>query len=159
VTNVKIVHLESPSRTTLNKIDTMPHFTACRDKEGVNHTMRLMRDALARYSCLPISIRRHWRDGWIAELPTEITANGGVARWSNVRLCDWGRGAHKSKAALLLDLSGRYGGQHHLSGDTSFIPLRQALKHPNWGNRYGALPELVQLMRRAGLITLSASNG
>lgn len=123
-------------------------------QQGQNQTMRLMRAALASVSILPIAIRRHRRDGWIAEMPAEITATGGIARRSNVRLCDWK--CRPSKAALLLDLSSRYGGHYYLSSDTAFINLRHALRLPNW-SRYGALPELAHLMRRAGLITLSAN--
>ena len=120
--------------------------------KGINQAMRNMHSALAKYSgAIPISIRRHWRDGWIAELPSSITASGGVAARSSFRLCNWG---HKpSKAALLLDLCQRYGGHYYLSGDTAFINPRHVLHHPNWGgSRYGGLPELAQAMKLAGLI-------
>jgi hypothetical protein len=96
---------------------------------------------------LPVTLKKV-KGEWCAVVPSVITKNGGVEKESHVTLCSYAGSLRR----LRFILATRYLAQVYEDSMCAFINLRWALKLPNWGGRFGALPELANAMKRAGLI-------
>lgn len=98
---------------------------------------------------IPCAIVRDGRTGWCLKLPKKITRNGGIEELSDVKLLNFG---NFSKMRCRMEAISRYLALAYPDSEVVYINLRNAMKMPNWGGRFGALPELARAMKKASLI-------
>lgn len=111
-------------------------------------TVALINKAL-KVGTLPLVFKRV-KGNWVAVVPAKISNDGAPEELSGVTLLDWSRTGLRR---LRHDAAGRYLAQVFEDSMVCYVNLRWAMKLPNWaGTPYGALRELANAMRRAGLI-------
>lgn len=98
---------------------------------------------------LPCAVVRDGRHGYCLKLPSKITKDGGIEKLSDVKLLNYG---WMNKMRVRMESVSRYEAQAYPDSEVVYIHLRDAMKSPRWGGRFGALPELTHAMKRAGLI-------
>lgn len=106
-----------------------------------------MMNAALRIGWLPLVFKRT-RGSWAAFVPSRIDTDGAPVEVSNVAVCDF----NCTLRRLRFTVASRYGAQVFEDSMVCHINLRWAMKLPNWAGRFGALHELSQAMKRAGLI-------
>lgn len=113
----------------------------------MKHDIALYSKAL-KVGTLPLVFKKtKW--GWAAFLPSKLGADGSPDHVSNIKVCDF---SNMTLRRLRFTVASRYLAQVYEDSMVCFINLRWALKLPNWGGRFGAIPELSVAMKRAGLI-------
>ena len=110
-------------------------------------TIQEMAQAL-KIKTLPCQVARDGNRGYCLKIPSKITQNGGIETLSNVKICNFG----EKKMAVRMRSISRYEAHAFPDSDVIYIQPRLAMKSPQWGGRFGALPELTLAMKRAGLI-------
>ncbi len=98
---------------------------------------------------LPCAVVRDGRRGYCLKLPSRITKDGGIETLSDVKILNFG---HMNKMRVRMESVSRYEAQAYPNSEVVYIQPRLAMKSPRWMSRFGALPELTQAMKRAGLI-------
>jgi hypothetical protein len=113
-----------------------------------NGTVELINKAL-KVGTLPLVFKKI-KGNWVAVVPAKISKDGAPEELSKVTLLDWNRSGLRQ---LKHEASGRYLATVFEDSMVCYVNLRWAMKLPNWaGTPYGALRELSNAMKRAGLI-------